>query len=644
MVVQYLRSFLQKTTSLASFFFSKPKMNQLLVRCVEGEEFMTISFSYGDKQSNLLRSKMETSDKSLSRLQNNVRKLGKSKRKPKKMKCDPAATAANDEPPPEAEIVCSLFVNDQKVGPEVFNKDAWVEGAVLHLGDFKYSIRRNMPAIISLKLPNCVLVGCPIYPRVEFEFVTPEACRYTWYREVRQELLGNPQINVGQMICLSNTADGGLSSSQSVPMETESVKEMAVQIPVVVNPSLVSQIKGYERRWVEVSSEQTYTPETSDIGGLLKLVCHPGDGIRSGNHKEVQTSYEVKMAPDVFPFERRHEYTKERTTENCFRVVSYNVLADMYADSDYSRDFLYPYCPKDALEIDYREQVLLKELSGFNADILCLQEVGKKSFENVLLPCLKMSGLDGMLCCKHGNVPEGEAIFYRTEKFRLLGSHDVAFCEELVKEPLQQSLLEVVVQSKAMLKKFLGLAAIVQVAVLELISDPSRRLCVANTHLYFHPRAAHLRLIQTAILVKHLEKVCSMYNNESDGVRPAIVLMGDLNSSPSSGVYQYLTKGSIKKDSVEWYSNGKEEFCGGAALDNPITFQDVCKGVDYTNFVASFQGKLDHIMVEGDKIELQRVIPLSSHEEVTRHIALPNAVFPSDHLALVCELGWKADR
>ena len=97
---------------------------------------------------------------------------------------------------------------------------------------------------------------------------------------------------------------------------------------------------------------------------------------------------------------------------------------------------------------------------------------------------------------------------------------------------------------------------------------------------------------------------------------------------------------------LNWFvsTDGKEEFCGGAALDNPITFQDVCKDVDYTNFVASFQGKLDHNMVEGDKIELHQVIPLSSHEEVTRHIALPNAVFPSDHLALVCELGWKADR
>jgi len=47
-----------------------------------------------------------------------------------------------------------------------------------------------------------------------------------------------------------------------------------------------------------------------------------------------------------------------------FRVVTYNILADIYADSDYSRDFLFLHCPADILSMDYRKQLLLKELSG----------------------------------------------------------------------------------------------------------------------------------------------------------------------------------------------------------------------------------------------------------------------------------------
>ena len=47
-----------------------------------------------------------------------------------------------------------------------------------------------------------------------------------------------------------------------------------------------------------------------------------------------------------------------------FRVVSYNILADLYADSEVSRTQLFPYCPPYALSIDYRKQLILKELLG----------------------------------------------------------------------------------------------------------------------------------------------------------------------------------------------------------------------------------------------------------------------------------------
>jgi len=47
-----------------------------------------------------------------------------------------------------------------------------------------------------------------------------------------------------------------------------------------------------------------------------------------------------------------------------FRVVTYNILADVYADSDFSRDYLFAHCPPEILSIDYRKQLLLKELVG----------------------------------------------------------------------------------------------------------------------------------------------------------------------------------------------------------------------------------------------------------------------------------------
>ena len=45
--------------------------------------------------------------------------------------------------------------------------------------------------------------------------------------------------------------------------------------------------------------------------------------------------------------------------------MSYNILADLYADSEFTRTELFPYCPPYALSIDYRKHLLIKELTGW---------------------------------------------------------------------------------------------------------------------------------------------------------------------------------------------------------------------------------------------------------------------------------------
>lgn len=92
---------------------------------------------------------------------------------------------------------------------------------------------------------------------------------------------------------------------------------------------------------------------------------------------------EVQAGPGPCPFETRHCFTQERLRDpNKFRVVSYNILADLYADSEYTRTQLFPYCPAYALKIEYRKQLFIRELLGYQADIMCLQEVDMKIFEN----------------------------------------------------------------------------------------------------------------------------------------------------------------------------------------------------------------------------------------------------------------------
>ena len=66
------------------------------------------------------------------------------------------------------------------------------------------------------------------------------------------------------------------------------------------------------------------------------------------------------------------QFTPDYLGGDEFRVMSYNLLADLYADSDFSRTHLHPQCPPYALSIDYRKQLLIKEILGFHSDIICL--------------------------------------------------------------------------------------------------------------------------------------------------------------------------------------------------------------------------------------------------------------------------------
>ena len=55
------------------------------------------------------------------------------------------------------------------------------------------------------------------------------------------------------------------------------------------------------------------------------------------------------------------------------KAVTYNLLADKYAVSGF-----HSYCPARWLEWSYRLPRILKELDDYDADVMCLQEVGRR--------------------------------------------------------------------------------------------------------------------------------------------------------------------------------------------------------------------------------------------------------------------------
>lgn len=144
-----------------------------------------------------------------------------------------------------------------------------------------------------------------------------------------------------------------------------------------------------------------YWPTNEDLGCQLLVECTPGRSDGQVGDAVRTLTCPVEPGPKLAAIQRRHQLTPTRlSSPQSFRVVSYNTLADCYSTNNFALEVLYPYCPPKILPIEYRQPVIVKELVGYNGDILCLQEVGEKCFERFLQPAMKESGYLGCFAKK----------------------------------------------------------------------------------------------------------------------------------------------------------------------------------------------------------------------------------------------------
>ncbi|KAM4741274.1 2',5'-phosphodiesterase 12 [Anableps anableps] len=555
------------------------RMEAAVVRCLPGEPKLTISFCLEDSQKHMLRDQSEALGKVLSRISNSIAKNHAKAKKSKKKRDQQPSEAA-------APAVVKLFFMGDEVPDTLPNSEAWQDGAVLQVGEVKYSVQRNAPTFTTAELPVSLMAGFPVCPKLEVEFGNLQDCEFMWFKE--------NSTNTSPKAAKESPAEGG--------------------------------------GWMQVGCERVLVPSNQDVGCRLKLRCAPRDGNRSGQAKELVSVGAVEAGPGVCTFDNRHAYTSKVAEWPAVRVVSYNILADIYAQTDLSKTVLYPYCAPYALQLDYRQNLIKKELAGYNADIVCLQEVDKGVFVDSLTPALDAYGLDGVFRLKEKQ-HEGLATFYRRSKFRLLSRHDIMLSEALTSDPLHSQLLEKVSANSDLKDKILQRSTSLQVTVLEDLTEQGRKVCVANTHLYWHPKGGNVRLVQMGVALQHLSHVIK-------DVAPGapLVFCGDFNSTPNSGVVQLLSEAAVPQQHADWSSAGPEEFCCMELSSSFPPLQSACGQPAYTNYVGGFHGCLDYIFIQPESMQVEQVIPLPSHQEVTTYKALPSVAHPSDHIALVCDL------
>lgn len=135
--------------------------------------------------------------------------------------------------------------------------------------------------------------------------------------------------------------------------------------------------------WVKVGSLKAYVPTMDDFGFSLRLESAAIDCSLFFNLSPINilVTDPVILSPPpprlrcMIPIRYLQKpwnsnLKDQSSNEVVFSVLSYNILADLYA-----LRYKYGYCPTWALVWEYRRQNLLHEIIEYHADILCLQEV-----------------------------------------------------------------------------------------------------------------------------------------------------------------------------------------------------------------------------------------------------------------------------
>ncbi|CAA7411144.1 unnamed protein product [Spirodela intermedia] len=317
-----------------------------------------------------------------------------------------------------------------------------------------------------------------------------------------------------------------------------------------------------------------------------------------------------------------------------FRLVSYNILAQAYVKSSY-----FPHSPSPCLRWKARSQAILTLLRSFEADLLCLQELDE--FDSFYRKNMQSLGYSSIYIQRSGLKRDGCGIFYKPTSAELVLKEVIEY-NDLVDfvdpknsdEEDRREDGEILAEERSgdgngrdpsdprvrLKRDCVGIMAAFR------LNDPSRHLVVvANTHIYWDPDWADVKLAQAEYLLSRLSRfknsVCTEFCSA-----PSIIVAGDFNSTPGDAVYRFM----VSEDVVT---------AAAATTKPPVPLRSLYASAGgeppFTNCTPGFTGTLDYIFFSGSgrlrPIGLLQV-PGPESPDVTG--GLPNHRHPSDHLPI----------
>src|SRR5699024_8752539 len=118
--------------------------------------------------------------------------------------------------------------------------------------------------------------------------------------------------------------------------------------------------------------------------------------------------------------------------EKSIRLATWNVLAPIYAYTDFALEKMFPHCPREAVHYAHRKPLIAEEILRLNPDILAIHECGEDMYADLFLPMMTTLNYGSLICQKLSEAREGVALFYRNDKFQLIRHDRVIFREGFV--------------------------------------------------------------------------------------------------------------------------------------------------------------------------------------------------------------------
>ncbi|OLL24883.1 Glucose-repressible alcohol dehydrogenase transcriptional effector [Neolecta irregularis DAH-3] len=343
-----------------------------------------------------------------------------------------------------------------------------------------------------------------------------------------------------------------------------------------------------------------------------------------------------------------------------FSVLCYNILCERYATAA-----MYGYTPKWALAWEYRQENILRELKEYDTDVICLQEVDEGSYGKLFLPALKDLGYVGVYYQKGRaklqdavarKAVDGCATFYKTTRFTLLDKALLDFTElAMANEDLKKN------------EDFFNrMMPRDNVAVLLLLENQQTgaRLIAGNAHVHWDPQFKDVKLLQVALLMEQLRKFADNTLNTKyfkqpgsqpksnlppsppmyrEGTDIPVIICGDFNSIPESGVYEYLARGNITRDHDD-FMNKAYGLYTAHGMTHPFKLKSAYSNVgelSFTNYTPNFSGVIDYIWYSTNSLQVSGLVGEVNKEYLEKVVGFPNAHFPSDHISLVAQFKTK---